>query len=121
MQFRRWNFPLKYSPLSNDEELRIRIKELWENNTRQKDMLVILEEEGYGIKERDLMRIRAKNGWLLRESNGSNDSKVAKRKEMDWQEHAMNDDEDDCGQLRRELEEAIEVVYTSHFAERSNL
>ena len=33
-------------------------------------MLRILNEEGYDIKERELMRVRAKNRWLLRVPNG---------------------------------------------------
>jgi hypothetical protein len=33
-------------------------------------MLRILNEEGYEIKERELMRVRAKNRWLLRVANG---------------------------------------------------
>jgi hypothetical protein len=46
------------------------VKELWEKNTTQRDMLRILNEEGYEIKERELMRVRAKNRWLLRVANG---------------------------------------------------
>lgn len=33
-------------------------------------MLRILNEEGFSIKERELMRVRAKNRWLLRVPNG---------------------------------------------------
>lgn len=33
-------------------------------------MLRILNEEGFNIKERELMRVRAKNRWLLRVPNG---------------------------------------------------
>lgn len=47
-----------------------RVKELWERNTSQKEMLKILNDEGYDIKERELMRVRAKNRWLLRVPNG---------------------------------------------------
>jgi hypothetical protein len=46
------------------------VKELWEKNTTQRDMLRILNQEGYEIKERELMRVRAKNRWLLRVPNG---------------------------------------------------
>lgn len=49
------------------------MKELWETNTTQRDMLRILNEEGYEIKERELMRVRAKNRWLLRVPNGMKD------------------------------------------------
>lgn len=51
-------------------DLVARVKELWEKNTTQRDMLRILNEEGYAIKERELMRVRAKNRWLLRVPNG---------------------------------------------------
>lgn len=47
-----------------------RVKELWEHNTNQRDMLRLLKEEGFEIKERELMRLRAKNRWLLRVPNG---------------------------------------------------
>src|SRR5262249_25600052 len=33
-------------------------------------MIRILNEEGFDIKERELMRVRAKNRWLLRVPNG---------------------------------------------------
>jgi hypothetical protein len=75
-------------------------------------MLHILEQEGYGLKERDLMRIRARNGWLLRESNGSKDLRPGRGN----RDQTINE-EDDCVQLRKELEEAIEVVFykISHY------
>ena len=47
-----------------------KVKELWEHNTSQKDMVRILQELGYEIKDRELMRLRAKNRWLLRVPNG---------------------------------------------------
>ncbi|EEH18887.2 hypothetical protein PABG_01206 [Paracoccidioides brasiliensis Pb03] len=69
-QFKRWGFPSKQNPAHKNEGLVARIKELWERNTSQRDMLRILNEEGYEIKERELMRVRAKNRWLLRVPNG---------------------------------------------------
>jgi Clr5 domain len=85
-QFRRWGlcqirislgwsscdlgFPSKQNPAHRNMDLVARVKELWEKNTTQRDMLRILNEEGYGIKERELMRVRAKNRWLLRVPNG---------------------------------------------------
>jgi hypothetical protein len=35
----------------------------------QKDMMKILADEGYDLNERELMRIRARNSWLLRAPN----------------------------------------------------
>ncbi|KAJ6151853.1 hypothetical protein N7470_006981 [Penicillium chermesinum] len=65
-QFKRWGFPSKQNPAHKNIALVARIKQLWEHNTNQRDMLRILTDEGFDIKERELMRVRAKNRWLLR-------------------------------------------------------
>ncbi|OJJ08726.1 hypothetical protein ASPVEDRAFT_47906 [Aspergillus versicolor CBS 583.65] len=69
-QFKRWGFPSKQNPAHKNLQLVTRVKQLWETNTSQRDMLRILNEEGFQIKERELMRVRAKNRWLLRVPNG---------------------------------------------------
>ncbi|EZF28650.1 hypothetical protein H109_01578 [Trichophyton interdigitale MR816] len=69
-QFKRWGFPSKQNPAYKRAELVARIKQLWENNTSQRDMIRILNEEGYEVKEREVMRVRAKYRWLLRVPNG---------------------------------------------------
>ncbi|KAF9882979.1 hypothetical protein FE257_004364 [Aspergillus nanangensis] len=69
-QFKRWGFPSKQNPAHKNMDLVARVKQLWEKNTSQRDMLLILNEEGFEIKERELMRVRAKNRWLLRVPNG---------------------------------------------------
>ncbi|OXV05249.1 hypothetical protein Egran_06983 [Elaphomyces granulatus] len=69
-QFKRWGFPSKQNPAHKNPDLVARVKELWERNTSQREMLRILNEEGFDIKERELMRVRAKNRWLLRVPNG---------------------------------------------------
>ncbi|KAK2754746.1 hypothetical protein FQN54_006879 [Arachnomyces sp. PD_36] len=69
-QFKRWGFPSKQNPAHKNLGLVSRVKELWERNTSQRDMLRILNDEGFDIKERELMRVRAKNRWLLRVPNG---------------------------------------------------
>ncbi|GAM43540.1 hypothetical protein TCE0_050f18432 [Talaromyces pinophilus] len=69
-QFKRWGFPSKQNPAHKNTQLVARVKELWERNVCQRDMLKILNDEGYDIKERELMRVRAKNRWLLRVPNG---------------------------------------------------
>ncbi|KAL4897390.1 hypothetical protein BDV59DRAFT_167606 [Aspergillus ambiguus] len=69
-QFKRWGFPSKQNPAHKNMELVARVKQLWEKNTSQRDMLRILNDEGFEIKERELMRVRAKNRWLLRVPNG---------------------------------------------------
>lgn len=68
----RWDFPSKQNPAFRNVPLVDRVRELWEANVSQKDMLRILDDEGFDIKERELMRIRAKNRWLLRVPNGLN-------------------------------------------------
>lgn len=69
-QFKRWEFPSKQNPAHRNLDLVGRVKELWEQNYTQRDMLKALNDEGYTIKERELMRVRAKNRWLLRIPNG---------------------------------------------------
>ncbi|CZT40385.1 related to CYC8 General repressor of transcription [Rhynchosporium secalis] len=69
-QFKRWDFPSKQNPAHKNAALVERVKQLWDCNTSQRDMLRTLNEEGYDIKERELMRVRAKNRWLLRVPNG---------------------------------------------------
>jgi len=70
-QFKRWEFPSKQNPAHRNDDLVIRVKDLWEQNYSQRDMLKTLNDEGYEIKERELMRVRAKNRWLLRIANGN--------------------------------------------------
>jgi hypothetical protein len=70
-QFKRWGFPSKQNPAHRNPSLVERVKELWETNTTQRDMLKVLIDEGFQIKERELMRVRAKNRWLLRVPNGT--------------------------------------------------
>ena len=69
-QFKRWGFPSKQNPAHKNADLVARVRQLWERNTGQRDMLQILNNEGFEIKERELMRVRAKNRWLLRVPNG---------------------------------------------------
>ncbi len=74
-QFKRWDFPSKQNPAHKNAALVQRVKELWDCNTSQRDMLRILNDEGFEIKERELMRVRAKNRWLLRVPNGMKSKK----------------------------------------------
>ncbi|KAJ5096265.1 hypothetical protein NUU61_005621 [Penicillium alfredii] len=76
-QFKRWGFPSKQNPAHKNVDLVARVKQLWEKNTSQRDMLRILNEEGFEIKERELMRVRAKNRWLLRVPNGMKSQSTA--------------------------------------------
>lgn len=69
-QFRKWEFPSKQNPAHRNVDLVTRVRELWEQNYSQRDMVKTLNDEGFTIKERELMRVRAKNRWLLRIPNG---------------------------------------------------
>ncbi|KAI9805985.1 MAG: hypothetical protein M1825_000599 [Sarcosagium campestre] len=80
-QFKKWEFPSKQNPAHRNVALVSRVKELWEHNTSQRDMLAILNSEGHDIKERELMRVRAKNRWLLRVPNGMKSSGKAAAQE----------------------------------------
>ncbi|KAL2167440.1 hypothetical protein VTG60DRAFT_1238 [Thermothelomyces hinnuleus] len=68
--FARWGFPNKLNPAYKNERLVARVKELWERNLSQKEMLSLLAEEGYKVGEREVARIRARNGWLMRGRSG---------------------------------------------------
>ncbi|QUC18121.1 uncharacterized protein UV8b_02362 [Ustilaginoidea virens] len=65
-QFRRWDFPPKQQPAYKNERLVCRIKELWGENLAQQEMLRVLNEEGFDVRARELMRVRTRNRWLLR-------------------------------------------------------
>lgn len=96
-QFKRWDFPSKQNPAHKNAALVQRVKELWDCNTSQREMLRLLNEEGFDIKERELMRVRAKNRWLLRVPNGmkSNTASAGKNRE--------NSDQDVVSQLQAAL------------------
>jgi hypothetical protein len=69
-------------------------------------MLRMLNEEGFDIKERELMRVRAKNRWLLRVPNGmktnkkrdANDAEV-----MEQLQQALSDDHQQPGDMMEEF------------------
>ena len=69
-QFRRWGFPLKQNPVYRDARLAARVHELWERNRPQREMLRILGEDGFEVRERELVRLRARNNWMLRDPRG---------------------------------------------------
>ncbi|KAK2053527.1 hypothetical protein LY76DRAFT_597746 [Colletotrichum caudatum] len=69
-QFRKWDFPSKQNPAYKNDRLVARIKELWERNLSQKEMLAVLKDDGFDIKKRELIRVRTKNRWLLKVANG---------------------------------------------------
>ena len=104
VQFKRWDFPSKQNPAHRNAELVARVKELWEQNLTQREMLATLTKEGYDLKERELMRVRAKNRWLLRVPNGMKD----KVDNMNLQFEDMTEEQFDSFQA--ELESAADFV-----------
>ncbi|TLD13488.1 uncharacterized protein PgNI_04361 [Pyricularia grisea] len=65
-QLRKWNFPSKQVGAHRNAPLVDRVRELWEANHSQADMLCTLHDEGYDVSARQLLRIRAHHRWLLR-------------------------------------------------------
>ncbi|KAJ6784922.1 hypothetical protein PWT90_09242 [Aphanocladium album] len=99
-QFRRWNFPAKQRPAHKNDRLVARIKELWEKNLAQREMLRILnEEDGYDIKPRELMRVRTKNRWLLRVPNTTADMSAAMAGDDDEDDNEDGSDDDGSDEL----------------------
>ncbi|KAF4971787.1 hypothetical protein FSARC_1480 [Fusarium sarcochroum] len=71
VQFSRWKFPSKQRPAHKDDRLVKRVHELWQRNVPQREMLRILnDEDEFDINSRELMRVRARNRWLLRVRHG---------------------------------------------------
>ncbi|KAM5355386.1 hypothetical protein ACJ41O_002032 [Fusarium nematophilum] len=71
VQFSRWDFPSKQKPAHKDERLVRRVHELWQQNLPQREILrVLTDEDGFDINSRELMRVRARNRWLLRARDG---------------------------------------------------
>ncbi|KJZ77363.1 hypothetical protein HIM_03087 [Hirsutella minnesotensis 3608] len=70
-QFKKWGLLVKQQPTYNHNDLVSRIKELWDQNLNQSQMLKVLKnEDGFDIKSRDITRIRVRNGWQLRAAGG---------------------------------------------------
>ncbi|KAL8706088.1 MAG: hypothetical protein Q9201_000853 [Fulgogasparrea decipioides] len=66
-QIKKWNFPSKHVPAHTDAALVDRVRQLWAQNVSQKNMLLTLHNEGYqDITERELTRIRDREGLKLR-------------------------------------------------------
>ena len=88
-QFRRWQFPSKQNPAHRNLDLVARVKELWENNYSQAEMLKTLNNEGFELKERELMRLRAKHRLLLRIPNGMKQSNTSAEELSAFQEEIL--------------------------------
>ncbi|KAL2873131.1 hypothetical protein SGCOL_011722 [Colletotrichum sp. CLE4] len=82
-QFRKWDFPSKQNPAYKNGRLVARVKELWERNLSQREMLAVLREDGFDIKKRELIRVRTKNRWLLKAANGERSKEVGESEGAD--------------------------------------
>lgn len=92
VQFSRWKFPTKQRLKHKDDRLVKRIHELWQKNVPQGEMLRILnEDDGFDINARELIRVRARNRWLLRVRNGDR----ARSGDAENDDALENDDEDE--------------------------
>lgn len=85
VQFKRWNFPSKQSAAFKDQQLIARINELWQQNFTQAEMLQTLLTEGHHLGDKELARVRKKNGMIMRASSKEHII-PAKRKGSDFDE-----------------------------------
>ncbi|KXX75631.1 hypothetical protein MMYC01_208172 [Madurella mycetomatis] len=128
--FSRWGFPNRLNPAYKNERLVARVRELWEQNLNQKEMLrILVDEEGFAVGERELTRIRSKNGWLLRSSAGYGEpvASAAARRQRDAQsadhdgddhgeDGGHNGDDNDDEEEEEEEEEEGNSTHQSHGA-----
>ncbi|KAK3172214.1 hypothetical protein Dsin_033055 [Dipteronia sinensis] len=118
-QFRRWDFPSKQNPAHRNTDLVSRVKDLWEQNYSQRDMLKTLNEEGYEIKERELMRVRAKNRWLLRIPNGTKPSQAEEILQAQLVDASSDDNlPDDIVRKRKERHEQLQAESDKRWASK---
>lgn len=96
LQFRRWGFPARYQRVRKDDNLVAKVKELWQRNVNQKEMhRIIVEEEGYEISARELVRLRLEHKMLLRGRNGDKALEAVLDKSDLGDDQDEDDDEDD--------------------------
>lgn len=69
-RLRKWGIRKRHRTTTGDEDLHARIKILFlQNKLTDKAMLELLQQEGYGISERTLRRLRYKLGLHVRVSS----------------------------------------------------
>ncbi|KAL8710156.1 MAG: hypothetical protein Q9220_005239 [cf. Caloplaca sp. 1 TL-2023] len=91
-QIKRWHFPSKHIPNHTDPNLVERVRQLWAKNVSQKDMLATIHQEGHrNMSERELSRIRDKEGLRLRVAG----FKVTPKKALDSASSKRKRDADD--------------------------
>ena len=67
-RFKEWGFPAKHVRQPNDAALFDRTRQLWEVNTAHKQMVAILNAEGFEVTERQLSKIRHQHGLWIRDN-----------------------------------------------------
>lgn len=96
MQFRLWDFPSRHQPAVKDAALVARVKELWERNLSQAEMMRVLnDEDGFNIKARELQRVRSAHKFLLRgatEKKGRRQSSQARHQDSEQDVDLDGDD-----------------------------
>ncbi|KAL6713775.1 hypothetical protein ACLMJK_008267 [Lecanora helva] len=92
-RFKEWNFPAKHRPAHKDADLQVRIRELWEVNTGNKQMLEVLRAEGWDVKERELTKLRKEQNLLLRQQSTNSHAEQGKRKQNDASTESNKEDE----------------------------
>ncbi|EJT78923.1 hypothetical protein GGTG_04015 [Gaeumannomyces tritici R3-111a-1] len=65
-QIRKWEFPSKQVGAHKNHTLVERVRQLWEANHAQREMLAVLRGEGFDVSARQLVRLRTHHRWLLR-------------------------------------------------------
>lgn len=116
-QFKRWGFPTKLDYCHRDEAVVQRVREMWDQNYMQKEMLATLQAEGYNVSSSGLMRLRFKHGLHLKNVNQTRSSITGQVGEGEADVHQKTDHEDDTnddaiariGEKRKDREEALRV------------
>ncbi|QIW98300.1 hypothetical protein AMS68_003818 [Peltaster fructicola] len=104
-QFRRWQFPSRREKLSSEDEDRLveRIKQLWQANYVQKQMLETLADEGWQLDQPALARLRRKHGVMLRIAAGYNRDNMGpgtgKKRKRDAEEDQQQQEQDVVAEL----------------------
>ncbi|KAJ4397524.1 hypothetical protein N0V93_001755 [Gnomoniopsis smithogilvyi] len=93
LQFRLWDLPSRHQPAVNNAALVARVKELWERNLSQAEMMRVLNGvDGFDIKARELQRVRSAHKFLLRGPNEEKDSRRSSQsRDRDSQQDGLHD------------------------------
>ncbi|KAG8533966.1 uncharacterized protein KY384_001709 [Bacidia gigantensis] len=82
-RFKEWGFPPKRARYVDLPDIHDRVKYLWEQNVSHKEMLEILNAEGFNVSDRQLAKVRRKDGLKMRDPNGDQPSLKRKRQTED--------------------------------------